>query len=205
MAIFLAVLLAIIVIITLFVIFSTLRIEIEKLEIINKKVMKFKLILSLALFNRVKWIKFKIDKSKIEKIAKSSIMDKILKTNFLKDYKNIKQIKNWKKVLKELNKLEIEKLQLYSKIGTQNPCITAYLIPTLASILAIALSKKMSEPKYKIEPVYIDKNYIYLSINCIITIKLVHIINIIKLIKGKEVYQKDGRTSNRRAYANSHG
>ena len=107
--------------------------------------------------------------------------------------------------IKELIKnIQVEKIIINSKIGTENPIITSFIVATLASILAI-LFAKIKKPSYKIEPVYTNKNYLYLNINCIFKVKLVHIINISKKLKKKGVVPKYGNTSNRRAYAYSNG
>ena len=138
--------------------------------------------------------------------TKLKLFNKILDTKILRKYKNAGKIfqKDWKHILKELNKFNIEKIQLETKIGTENAACTAIITGVLSAILGIILARKASNPQYKIEPIYVSKNYIYLSINCIIAIELVHIINMNKRI-GKEVYQENGRTSNRTTYVGSNG
>ena len=79
-----------------------------------------------------------------------------------------------------------------------------FFVAIVSSIIGIALARKIENPRYTIEPVYGDMNYIFLSINCIFEIKLVHIINIFIKLKRKE-YQKYGRTPNRRSYVGSNG
>lgn len=207
MTIFFVTLLAIITTIIIAIICSSLRINIKELELVNTKIYKINLEFSLNLFNKVKWFKLTLNERRIEKLRNNSKINKILNSRMLRKYKNIEKtvFRKRKEISKILKNLQIEKINMYAKIDTENPCLTAYLIAFISSILAIALARKISNPKYKIEPIYRDKNYIYLSINCIIAIKLVHIININKKVKGKEVYQKHGRTSNRRAYAHSNG
>jgi len=188
---------------------SSFKIEIKKLILIDTKVKEFIVVISLNLFNKLRWLSIKLDRKKIEKIrngTKLKIFNKMLDTKVLRKYKNAKQIlkKDWKHVLKNLDKVKIEKIDIQSKLGTENAAVTAISVGLISAILGIILASKTENPKYKIEPVYIDKNYIYLSINCIIRIKLVHIINMNKKL-GKEVYQNYGRTSNRRTYANSNG
>ena len=189
--------------------FSTLKIDIKQFILINKKVEEFNVVISLNLFNKIKWLRIKLDNERVKKLrgsARLKAFNKILDTKVLRKYKNAKQIliKDWKHVIKNLNEFEIEKIKLISKIGTESPAITAISTGIISSILGIILTRKTLNPKFKVEPVYVNKNYLYLSINCIIKIKLVHIININKKL-GKEVYQEYGRTSNRRTYANSNG
>ena len=56
---------------------------------------------------------------------------------------------------------------------------------------------------YDIKPIYKDKNLYEISLNCIIEVKMVHIINMIYKIVKKRRSDKNERTSNRRAYDNS--
>lgn len=194
----------------LIIVSSTLRIDIKELETINTKIIKLKIIISLLAFNKLKWIGIKIDKNRIEKIKKSikkPLMNKILNSKIFKKYRGVEKIiiKDRKQILKELKNINIEKTKIEVQIGTENPVVTAYTVAIISTLLSILLARKTKEPKYEIKPVYVDKNYIHLYLNCIISIKLVHIINIKKELERKEVYQKYGRTSNRRTYANSNG
>ena len=209
MVIFFIVLIGIIIMSTILMVCSTLKLDIQDFILVNKKIEKFELVISLNLFNKIKWLKLRINKERVKKIrgnTKLKVLNKILDTKVLKKFKDARKIlaKDWKHVIKEFNRFEIEKIDIKSKLGTENAATTAIITGTISAILGIILSRKIAQPKYKIEPLYIDKNYIYLSINCIIAIKLVHIINMNKKL-GKEVYQENGRTSNRRAYANSNG
>lgn len=208
MTIFFCILIILLVVSTILVRFSSFKINIKELELINKELKKYKIEISLNVFNKIKWLKITIDQNKINKLknsGKTTILNKILDTKILKDYKNTGKtiLKNRKSILKKINKIKIEKFNLQSKIGTEEADKTAYIVGIASSLLAIFLAKRTNNPKYIIEPVYIDKNYLYLSINCILSIKLVHIISISKELEGKEVYQKHGRTSNRRTYASS--
>lgn len=209
MVIFFIVILSIITAIRILITFSTLKINVKELIIINTKIGKFKIILSLNLFGKIKWLQLTLDNKRVQEMkngTKLKLFNKILDTKILRKYKNAKQIliNDWKHVSKNLNMFKIERIKLASKIGTENPAITAISTGIISSILGIFLARKATNPEFKIEPIYLNKNYLYLSINCIIAIKLVHIININKKL-GKEVYQDYGRTSDRRAYANSNG
>jgi len=198
---------AIIVIGTLLILCSKLIIDVKEFEVVNKKVEKFKIVISLALIGKIKWLKITIDNNRMQKLknnAKTNFLNKLLDTKILKKFKSIGKIKEWKQVLKQLKKWSIENVKINASIGTENPAVTAITVGTISAILGIILAQITKTPQYEIKPIYKDKNYIYLSINCIISIKLVHIINMNKKL-GKEVYQTYGRTSNRRAYANSNG
>lgn len=171
-------------IIILLLIFSRIIIEIKELELINSKVAEFKIVVSLKLLNRIKWLKFTIDKQKIAKLKSNTKMkfwNKLLNTKKINQFKN----KNLRKITNELKKVELRSVKMKLIVGTENPAITALIVGTVSSFLSVILAKITKTPRYNINPIYINKNYLYLSINCIITVKMVHIMNIIKAIKMK--------------------
>ena len=143
-------------------------------------------------------------------MKKNKIIKKIIKKvqeEILKDYTNENKIKvnKIKKGLKSLKYVSIKNIKIKGKVGTANAVITAFLTTFLNLFITFFIARKVNNTKYEILPVYIDENYFELSIKCIISIKVVHIIHIARLLKRKESDKIDGRTSNRRSYANSHG
>jgi hypothetical protein len=71
--------------------------------------------------------------------------------------------------------------------------------------MAIGLSNMIKEfqkqkHKYTITPVYADKNIIKINLNCIIKIKMIHIICVLYILMKKRRVEKHERTSNRRTY-----
>ena len=165
-----------------------IKIDIKQFELENTKIKNLKIYISLNIFKKFDIIKIKIDKTKL---------NKLLSKNTPKMDLSMIKIEKIKELIKNI---QVEKIIINSKIGTENPIITSFIVATLASILAI-LFAKIKKPSYKIEPVYTNKNYLYLNINCIFKVKLVHIINISKKLKNKVVVHNLGKNSNRRAYA----
>lgn len=195
------------VIIPLLIVNSTFKINIKEFELVNKKINKFQVIVSLVLFNKLSWLKLKIDNDRINKVSKKikkQIFNKLLDSRILTQFRSLdlRLVKEWKNIFSKMN---LEEVKFYLKVGTEDACVTAYTVGIISSLAGIYLSRKLKNTKYLIEPIYRDENYVYLSLNCILAIKMVHIINRNKLFKEKEVYQRNGRTSNRRSYANSHG
>lgn len=160
-----------------------IKICIDKLEVENFEINKADIIIKFGI------LKFKLNKEKLKKIISNNKSKIKLEVN---DFKEI------------IKKIEIPKLNINAKFGTGEPNSTAFFVAIVSSIIGIALARKIENPRYTIEPVYGDMNYIFLSINCIFEIKLVHIINIFIKLKRKE-YQKYGRTPNRRSYVGSNG
>ena len=72
-----------------------------------------------------------------------------------------------------------------------------------SSIISIGISilqVKEEDISYKIEPIYIDQNFIKIVISGIFQLKLIHIINMIYVFNKKGGMKKYERTSNRRSY-----
>ena len=160
-----------------------IKICIDELEVENFEINKADIIIKFGI------LKFKLNKEKLKKIISNNKSKIKLEVN---DFKEI------------IKKIEIPKLNINAKFGTGEPNSTAFFVAIVSSIIGIALARKIENPRYTIEPVYGDMNYIFLSINCIFEIKLVHIINIFIKLKRKE-HQKYGRTPNRRSYVGSNG
>lgn len=160
-----------------------IKICIDELEVENFEINKADIIIKFGI------LKFKLNKEKLKKIISNNKSKIKLEVN---EFKEI------------IKKIEIPKLNINAKFGTGEPNSTAFFVAIVSSIIGIALARKIENPRYTIEPVYGDMNYIFLSINCIFEIKLVHIINIFIKLKRKE-YQKYGRTPNRRSYVGSNG
>ena len=192
-------LLLILALITFILLLSSIKVKIEKLHISNVTE-KFNTIfiskVSILMFNKLKIFETKIDNKKVKKIFKNSKLDlkKIRYTNIINIIKN--------------SKIYLENLNIEGYLGLENAVYTSYIISFINTMISIALSKRAykynpKRYKYIITPVYTNQNIVNLEINCIITIDIVHIINIlIKLLKKGRV-KKYERTSDRRTYAYS--
>ena len=96
-------------------------------------------------------------------------------------------------------------MKLRIDLGTEDAILTSYIIAFIASIIGVILphiieNDNMEKYSYIVNPIYQNRNEYYISLDSIISIKIVHIIysmlNFTK--KGREKYE---RTSNRRSYA----
>ena len=108
------------------------------------------------------------------------------------------------KLLSKINYI-IEKLQLKFYFGTEDAAITAIGTGVGYTIISNFVNGKILTFKnieYEVFPIYQNKNILKLELDSIITLKMENIIDIIKLLKKGRV-DKNGRTSNRRAYAYS--
>ena len=204
--ILLGILVLLITIITL-IIASTLHIQIKNLSVSNmepKNTNEYAIIFSLYLGNKIKLIWFRLNDKKVRKIYSKIQLEKLDFKKFRKDFKV--------KYLKELPKLQpkILYLNLDANLGVISPVTTSFLVATIASIISIALpylSKSLKKERYiyNIKPLYYNKNLYKINLNCIIEIKMVHIINIIFIfIKKGRKKNEQSTTSDRKPYAYSY-
>ncbi len=127
------------------------------------------------------------------------------------DFKKLEQDFKWEdlKIIKKLNP-KISYLDLKAKIGIESPVITAFIVSIISSIISIllpyvAINLNKKNYKYIIQPLYQNKNLYKIQFNCIIQVKMVHIINVIYIFLKKGRSDSDERTtSNRRAYGYSY-
>lgn len=197
---------------------SNLEIEIRefKLNTTNKKYRKLEnylIYVKLKLLDKFTWFKIKINHKKIRKLKNSKVFKSKLfsKINDFTEMENT-ILENRKQIFKKGNlqyvkdlQLTIKKLDLYLKISTGFPNLTVYAVAIIASVISIILAKTVknySKDKYKyiVFPMYTLKPAIKISLNCIINVKMVHIINIIYMLIKKRSVRNDERTSDRRTY-----
>lgn len=180
---------------------SNIQIELKQLHISNiKGKLKLKVILNLSilLFNRVKILKITIDNKKIIKILKSG------KINF----SNVNISKESKKIIKKFLKSDaviIETLKINGYFSTFNNVLSGIIFSISNALIPILISKKLEGSRYNNNVYFLNQNQniINISINCIISIKIVNIINTLYLLKKKGGSDKYGKSSNRRSYAYS--
>ena len=177
------------------IILSTIKINIKY---INKN---YKVIIKLYLLNKIRYLKLELDKNKLKEIF-IKVKNKIEKANYKKVEKEIYQDRKViKNVVKKL-KIDLEYLDLDLRIGTEFILLTSVIIVTISTIFPIIANefiRKYEKRKYnyKFTPIY-NKNDINLQLDCIISTKMVHIINVIISIIFKKGVFKNVRTSNTR-------
>ena len=180
---------------------DNLKISTEKHDgsIINKN---FKIIIFLYIFNRLRIFKSIIDRNKLENLQ---LKNKIKKFNITKvefsrfDKENIKKINKYKPKVKYAD--------VILDIGIEDAALTAFVVAFISSILGILLNNTLQKTigsKFIVNPIFANKNLLNLELNCIIELKLIHIIYIIYILNQKRRDDKNVRTSNRRSYGYSY-
>lgn len=198
-------------VISLLLIFSDVKIMLNTLEYStdsSSKTSKYKGKIGIYFLGKIKLFSKKIDSKRTQEFLNNNfIKEKITQISVFNKDNTTERYKVNRNVIKHLRKnLKIEALKLQIKIDTESVLLTSYLvgiISTLIPNLLINSIKKYDSNKYewKIIPIYNNKNFISLKINSIISIKVVHIINMLKLIGGI----KNERSSNRRLNVNCYG
>ena len=184
----------------------------------TNKQLKFLIKLRICIFSKIPVATIKVNEEKLKELEKRKNFEKIQK--ILKEQidklqakliKNLSKTKDAKALLniitiaKEL-KLQFKKIDLKINIGLENVIATSMLIPIISTIIAFALRSlevKPGENQYKIMPKYNlqnDGTQINILLKCIIEVKMIHIINIMYIIKNQRKVKKHVRTSNRRSY-----
>lgn len=208
LVLFLSGLIILIGITAILIIASTLHIQIKNLSISNmqtKNNTKYAIIFSIYFANKIKYIWFNLNSKRAKKIYSKVQLEKI----DLKKFKKVFKLSD----LKELTKLhlKISDLNLEMNIGTKSPLVTSFLVVTISNAISLLLPHLVNNLKdnryfYNIKPLYYNKELYKINLDCIIEIKMVHIINVIYYIFLKKGRRKNERstTSNRKSYAYSH-
>lgn len=179
---------------------STLKIEINKLHITNTNTnfeIEFVASIAIYFFNKFKVLKLTIDDDKIKDGVKTGKID----VNKIKN--NSQFNKDSLKILKRL-KVNIEYFKLEGEFSTFNTVLSAWIYGIINAIIPIIIASKING-KYinNIRFLNINENTININFNCIISVKIVNIINILHYSKKKGGVENNGKSSNRRAYAYS--
>lgn len=160
---------------------SRIGIEVENLIIDteqkkgNKVNKESNIYVYLLIFGKVKLFKKNIKQMKTPNLSikKQDIDIKILKDIDLKI--------NYKELLRNID-VDIEKIDLYIKIGTQDALTTAILVGVISTFLGLLIRK----PKYEVMPVYTNKNLLKIKLNGIFSVYLMQYIYILILKKWKQ-------------------
>lgn len=187
-------------------IFSTLHLKVDKIQVSNdnqnrKLEYDYEIHVTLYFFNKIKILNISIDKEKIEKLQ---LTKKIQTLDIKKMEKELASKEERKKILNMLD-LQLTKFIFHLEIGTEDVIITSGIVAILSAVLGIALAKvikhyEQEKYQYKIMPIYQNRNVLKLNLNCIIQVKLVHIIYMIFVLLKRRRVEKHERTSNRRTY-----
>ena len=203
---FFYIILTLIIIISILIILTTIKFQIQNMQISTQKEIKtkYQIIIIFSILNKIDYLNLKITPQKIKKeLAKKNIkkFEEKIKQNQIKSEKIALEI------MKNL-KFKINSLNLKIKISLENSSINAIATGVISTVISILLGKMLDKKiiksinqiKWEIMPLYKNENFLNITLDCIISLNLIHIIYTIYKIKKKG--EKNVRASNRRAYAN---
>ncbi len=196
-------------IIAILLMLSKIQIEIENIKFTSYKVNNrhlqedYKIKFKLYILSVVRVFKIEITKTKLEKLhLETKIKD--IETKLLSD--NVKFDLSFLKLIKELE-INLEKLNFKILIGTENAALTSIIFAIISGSISVILKDKIKDinnQNYEIIPIYNNENLLNINLDCIFSIKMIHIIYIIYILSKKRRDDKYVRTSNRRTYGYSY-
>lgn len=183
------IILIVVILLSLIICFSNMKIEIDTLKIDNKEGLRindFNIKYYLVLFNKLKWLKIAVNKEKMYGNKKTNIERLLRKILNLKIFSNLKEANIIKRrgiidnIIKK-SKVQLEKVDLKAEIGIDNIIILSFLVALLDIIIGINLAKQannIKEDKYKyvITPYQTNKFYLNISLRCIIGVRITNVI-----------------------------
>lgn len=194
----------------LILMFSKINISIKNLIMSSDKTngkyieKNYEIKLQLTLFKFIKIINIKITNNKLKKLKRKGTLKKIEKSIKNSNTKiDITTLKELKRI-----KYKISNLDLDLSFCLEEAAYTAVTLGILSTLIGIILKNNIGDDKdnhFRITPLYINRILINLHLDCIITVKLIHIIYILYILSKKRRDDKNVRTSNRRPYAYSNG
>ena len=131
-----------------------------------------KIYIYLVVFNKIKL--FKRDVRHIDK-QNIKFQNKDIDIKFLKDM-DLKI--DYKDLLQEID-IYFDKIDLNVQIGTEDAALTAILTGLVGGMLGVIIKK----PKYEVIPIYANKNFLKIRLDCIFSVHLMQYIY--KLISNK--------------------
>ena len=197
--------------ITILLVGSVFEIEVQNFQKASKHIhlepKESCIILRLYFLDRILWFRKKIQNKTIQQQAKKweNKIDVAKIEEHMKNSKN--DWKDIKEILQHL-KIRLSGLDLRLSIGTEDAVLTSYIVTLFASTIGIVLphiaDRKPHNYQYGIQPIYGFRNEYKLTLDCIINVKMVHIIRIIITQVKKRSGEKYERTSNTRFNDNCH-
>lgn len=188
-------------------VFSQIQIELKNVKISteknNGKIINNNYLIQIKIYvlKKIRLLKIKITQDKLKNIQIKKIINKI----DIENTKFTKLNKEQFRIIKEY-KPQIEYINLKINIGTEDTFGTSLIVAIISTILGIALNKQLKNKKntFIITPIYTNKNILKINLNCILKIKMIHIIYILYIINTNKGVDNNVRTSNRRNYAHSY-
>lgn len=181
---------------------SYLQINLKQFHIwTTKSSLKVEFILDFAIcfLNKIKIFHVAVDHEKINQLISSGKID----IQKLKENKPVN--KDLLNSLKMAN-LKIERFHIEGYFSTFNAVLSSSIYAFIYAVIPIILAPKMKGTYTNhIKYLEMNENFVNIYFNCIISTKMVNIMNMVYDLKKKGDKEENGRkSSNRRSYAHSY-
>lgn len=187
---FFCAILGIILLSLLLIIFSSIKLNVKRARISNfdkgikkRKIEKdFLIYIELHLFGKIKVARIRLKEELFQNLKRQAE-----KEDISRDVKKLKEI-NIKEIIKKL-KIKTEELNLEAQIGIEDVILTSSVVTIISVALGIAL-RNLNHDKlyYNVMPVYQFGNIINVKFDCIVSVKVIHIIKVgYMLLKEKKI------------------
>lgn len=212
----------IIILLIIIVIFSDIRLVVKNFQYSNiykTKENKGEFKIQIYLLGKIKCLSIKIKNNQLKSKTNNKVIEylkrRIEETLPNPSKKSIQKFnfKHTRNVIKYLyQNTEIKQLNTEILLGTKSVELTSIIVGVISTIIPTIIKNNIKKynkhtiEKYyfKIIPIYKNIDTFNIKLNCIFSIKIVHIINMLKLQIEKEIC-KNERPSNRRFNANCNG
>lgn len=154
----------------------------------------------LYTLNIIPIFKIKITKKTLDKLnrkthIKQKIEEKINEEELIKLEEKYNLKKDFMKIIKNI-KISIEEIDLKIEIGTENAILTSFIVPTISTILAILIvnsKNNIENKKFKITPIYQNKNIVKVNVDGNIIVKFSNIVNTIYILNNNKKVKNENK------------
>lgn len=190
---FFCVILGIILLSILLIAFSSIKLNIKKANISNfdkgikrRKIEKdFLIYVELHLFGKIKIARLRLKEELFQKVKVQAE-----KQDISKDVKKLREM-NIKELIKKL-KVKVEVLNIEAQIGIEDVILTSSVVTAISVFLGVVLrNMNHDDLYYNIMPVYQFGNVIDIKFNCLISVKVIHIVKVIYILLKEKKSKKD--------------
>lgn len=180
---------------------SCVQLNVETLHIKKEQKtihVKLKIIFSLLFLNRLPYFQITITHQKIRKWMQEKKID--IQALRKKNTKPLKYILYFKDL-----DFQIKDFKLTGYFETFEPILTSYLYTFLQALIPILFARNIvGKYSNQLQMIHANENKVNIELRCIISLRLVNIINTIYEIKKKGGTKKNGKSSDRKSYAYSY-
>lgn len=188
---------AILLLLILIVYLSEIQLKVENLELsfcTGKFQANYSVKVGLYFLGKIQLWGKRLTNSENKKTKKNTLLKRklqILRDGYKRKYNNTERENVIKQFLQLKKRIEIKLFKLNVDIDTESAPLTSYLVGGISAFIPNLIRPNIRNIKrdsyyFSILPVYKNQNYIYLKMNSVIGIKIVHITNVLRVVTRSE-------------------